>query len=159
MFFRSRQNGQNVWKVWKGSKKKRPPSGCKVKVKLYKHLLSVIECECADGLSDAVLTIRIAPLEKRGRQWRWRAAGAECLALKVCQTPWESRTSCYLQAKRGDAGVTTGPSGGVLAAQGLSGASLKYRSRWSWQTGKISMRLSCWSHYFGFRRLCLDCWD
>lgn len=96
--------------------------------------------------------------EKQGRQWRWGEWGRECLAFNVCQTPWESRTSCYLRAKRGDAGVTTGPTWGVLAAQGYSGASLKYGSRWSWQTGKniscvcciITLHCLVGSRYFGF---------
>lgn len=64
-----------------------PPSGCKVKVKLYKHLLNVIERECMDGLSDVVLKITITPMEKTGQTVEAEGTGAECLALKVCKTP------------------------------------------------------------------------
>lgn len=53
----------------------RPPSGGKVKVKLHKHLLDDIECECTDGLSDAVLKTTITPLEKGVRRWSWRQRG------------------------------------------------------------------------------------
>lgn len=62
--------------------------GCKAKVKLYKHLLNIIGCECTDGLSDAVLKITITPPRGAGQTVEEvEGVGTECLAFKVCQTP------------------------------------------------------------------------
>lgn len=60
----------------KEATKTAPPSDGKAKVKLYKHLVNIIEFECTDGLLDAVLKITIAPPpEKQGRRWRWVERG------------------------------------------------------------------------------------